>query len=142
MGDTVTPFAIGLLEFSMIDLMGPDTLGPWFVCLASVFGISIAATHVAHRRARKDPANDYFFSKVAPANWRNYLGSFMVVLSLLLIGAALWLTGNRTWMPLAALLYATAALAFQLLMQRRYWMHSLVQENQVTENTASSSSPG
>ena len=135
MADTLVPFAIGLLEFSMIDLMGPTMLGPWFISLATVFGICIFVTHMAHRRARSDPANDYFFNQVAPANWQDYRGSIATIAILLLFGAVIWQTGNRTWLPLGALLFGLVALVYQLLMQQRYWMHSLVQEKPDSEDT-------
>ncbi len=134
--DALVPFVIGLLEFTMIDLMGPATLGPWFLCLGMLFGICIGATHMAHRRARGDPANDYFFSRVAPANWRDYLGSSVMIVILLLFGVALWQTDNRTWLPFTAILLALPALAYQLLMTRRYWMHSLVQQEPDPEDNA------
>ncbi|MCZ6828884.1 MAG: hypothetical protein O7F73_04745 [Gammaproteobacteria bacterium] len=139
MADTLVPFGIGLLEFSMIDLMGPATLGPWFIGLGALFGICIGVTHLAHRRARRDPANDYFFSKVAPAGWKDYLASIAVVTILLLFGAALWQTGNRTWLPLIALLFGVLALAYQLLLTKRYWIHTPVQEKPGTQDIAGNS---
>ena len=44
--DSVVPFGIGILEFTLIDLMGPDSLGPWFYVMAATmrdFAPSIAA---------------------------------------------------------------------------------------------------
>ena len=125
MTDTVVPFLIGLLEFLLIDLMGPDTMGPWFIVMAALFGICINATHVAHRRARRDPANDYFFRQMPRASWRDYLGSAVIITILALLGAAIWLTGNRDWLALGALLFGLGAIAYQLFMTQKYWMHTL-----------------
>lgn len=127
MEDTLIPFAIGLLEFSMIDLMGPDTLGPWFLALAGVFALCIGATHVVHRRARRDSENDYFFSQVAPAGWRDYAASIVVICVLALFGLALWNLQSNHILELAALLFALAALSYQMLQSHRYWMHTLIQ---------------
>ena len=128
MEDTLIPFAIGLLEFSLINLMGSDTFGPWFLMLATVFGFCIGASHAAHRRARQDPENDYFFSKIPAATWRDYLASFTMVFILALFGILLWISGNSTILPLIALLFALGALLYQLFLQHRYWMHRLVQQ--------------
>jgi predicted lysophospholipase L1 biosynthesis ABC-type transport system permease subunit len=133
MADTLVPFIIGLLEFLLIDLMGPDNLGPWLIGMAALFGICINATHVAHRRARRDPANDYFFSQMPRANWRDYLGSIAVVSILALLGAAIWHTDNREWLALAALLFGLSAVAYQFFMTQKYWMHTLSQGKPDTE---------
>ena len=130
MEDTLIPFAIGLLEFGMIDLMGPDTLGPWFITLAAVFGMCIGATHIAHRRARRDPENDYFFKLIPPATWRDYIASIVVVAVMAIFGLILWSLGDATILALVALLFALAALSHQMMMAHRYWMDTLVQRIQ------------
>ena len=122
MEDTVTPFIIGLLEFAMIDLMGPQTMGPWFLALATVFAVSIGASHLIMRRARRDPANDHFFSQVGRARWRDYALSSVVVAFLALFGIALWLLAPSAKLTLVALLFAVAALVYQLFIIHRYWL--------------------
>jgi hypothetical protein len=125
MQDTMIPFAIGLLEFSMIDLMGPATLGPWFLLLAATFGLSLTAIHASHRRARKEPENDYFFRQAAPASWRDYGWSVTTIGLLVLMGIALWLTNGQRVLAVVSLFFALGALMFQLFISRRYWMHTL-----------------
>ena len=127
MRDTVIPFGIGLLEFSLIDMLGPDKLGPWFALLAVIFSLSIWSAHTFHQQARKDPQNSYFFEGVAPASWRDYLVSILGIILLVLFSAALWMSGNRGALAVIALLYAAAALIYQLALSHRYWMHSLVE---------------
>ena len=122
MEDTLTPFVIGLLEFAMVDLVGPDTLGPWFLVLAMVFGVSIGASHLVMRRARRDPANNYFFSQVGRASWRDYRISALVVLALALFGLGLWSGALPAFVSLVALLFALLALSYQLLVVHRYWL--------------------
>ena len=128
MEDTLIPFAIGLLEFSMIDLMGPDTLGPWFLALATLFAICTGANHSVFIRARKDPANAYFFSRIPAAGWKDFTASTVIIGTLILFAAALWLTGNRSGLPLAALIFGMAALSYQFVLTHRYWMNTLLQE--------------
>ncbi|MEP5766034.1 MAG: hypothetical protein ABJ308_15665 [Halieaceae bacterium] len=126
MEDTLVPFGIGLLEFGMIDLMGPEHLGPWFVALAAVFALSVGAIHKAHRRARQDPENEYFFGNVAPASWRDYIASLVAVSTIAAFGVLLWWSEDRSALALAALLFALAALLYQFKLSRYYWMHTLV----------------
>jgi hypothetical protein len=128
MWDTVIPFAIGLLEFALIDLMGPETLGLWFVALAVVFGLTIGAAHTAHRQARMDPENDYFFSNVSAAGMRDYTGSVVSIFLLCVVGAILHITGDRGVLAMAALFLAAAMLIYQLNLSRYYWMHTLVKD--------------
>ena len=130
MEDTLIPFAIGLLEFSQIDLMGPDNLGPWFLAMAALFAISTVANHTVFVRARKDPANAYFFSKIPAASWRDFTASTCIIVTLVLFGAALWISGNRSGLPLAGLIFGMSAMAYQFVLTHRYWMNTLLQEDE------------
>jgi hypothetical protein len=122
MADTTVPFAIGLLEFAMIDLMGPDTIAPWFVILGLLFGIALTTTRLSLRKARRDPANSWFFSHIPPANWRDHLADSTVVVALLLLGALLWWLEPTTWLTVGSLFYAVLVMAWQLVVTHRYWL--------------------
>ena len=126
MEDTLIPFFIGLLEFGMIDLMGPETLGPWFMLLAATFGVSTWANHMAMKQARGDPANDYFFNDYAAANWRDYIGSIVVIGTLAAFGAILWIYDDSYVLAIIAMMFAIIAVARQFVQARRYWMHSMI----------------
>lgn len=123
--DSVTPFVIGLLEFTMIDLMGPDTLGVWFLLLAMIFSVSTWASHMIHRQARKDPDNHYFFQNISPAGWRDFKATFVVITVLLVLGVTLWIRGGTGIPAVIGLLFAAAAIIRQLRMSQQYWLHSL-----------------
>ncbi len=129
MEDTLIPFAIGLLEFSMIDLMGPDTLGPWFLALAALFAICTGANHSVFVRARKDPANAFFFSKIPTAGWQDFAASITIIVGLILFSMALWISGNRSGLPVVALIFGMTALAYQFVLTHRYWMNTLLLED-------------
>lgn len=131
MEDTLIPFYIGLMEFGMIDLMGPDLLGPWFLLLAGIFALSTLANHLVMRRARADPANDYFFRTVTAASWRDYSVSITVVVVLVLMGALLWVFEGSYLLAVASLTLAILALAYQFRNARRYWMHSMGADNSI-----------
>jgi len=126
--DTLVPFLIGLLQFAMIDLMYPDPLGPWFLMLAAIYGITVATAHITMRRARRDPANAYFFSKIGPAGWGDYLASLIAVTTLVVTGLALWIMDDNPYLATAALLLALLALFHQFRQAKHYWMHSLQQD--------------
>jgi hypothetical protein len=127
MGDTSMPFAIGLLEFALIDMIGPATFGPWVVGVGLLFGLGITATRLALRKARRDQANTWFFSRFAPASWKDLLGEGAIMLVLIGLGALLWIRGGGNWLALGSLLFGIAALAQQLLMTHRYWLPTLGQ---------------
>ncbi len=124
-GDSIVPFGIGILEFGLIDLMGPDTLGPWFYTLALIFAVSLGTSHRIFKRARRDPANREFFASVAPATIQDYIPSIGSIAGLFLLGLIVQVSGSRGWLALGAVVIAAAALAHQLEMTRRYWELSL-----------------
>jgi hypothetical protein len=110
----------------MIDLMGPDTLGVWFLLLAMIFSVSIWAGHMIYKQARKDQENLYFFEKFAPAGWRDFKGSLAVITVLVLLALILWIIGEAGFIAVVGLLFAAAALMRQLHLSHITWMHSMV----------------
>ena len=125
LNDLLVPFGVGLLEFTLIELLGPASLPAWFATLALTFALVMWATHVSYRQARRDPANDEFFAAIEPAGWRDFLGGFGMIGALLAIGVVLWWTGNQTWLALAALLFASGVLLYQIEIARRFWNLSM-----------------
>ncbi|MEM6580247.1 MAG: hypothetical protein AAF699_03190 [Pseudomonadota bacterium] len=123
--DTLMPFAIGLLQFALVDLMDPSTLWLWFLFLAAIFGVSTFASYLMMRQARHDPDNNYFFSRVQPAGWRDYFSTLLILFALCSLGLLIWWTDNNPALSIAALLFALGALAYRILMVRRFWMHSI-----------------
>jgi hypothetical protein len=123
--DSVVPFGIGILEFTLIDLMGPDSLGPWFYVLALVFAASTWASHAISRRARQDPANWEFFDSVQPATIRDFVPSISAIGGLGLLGLVLHISGSQGWLAFGSILVAVAALAYQIEVTRRYWDRSI-----------------
>lgn len=123
--DTLVPFLIGLMEFGLIDLTHPDLVGPWFLLLASLFVVAIYTSHTINRRARQDPSNAYFFSQHDPATWRDYKESAISVGVMALFGTILWLNPGLHALAVVALLLTMAALGYQYLQARRFWLHSL-----------------
>jgi len=96
-GDSVLPFFVGLIEFLMIDMMGPENIGRWFIVLTIIFVAMAFGNHRTMRRARRDPANKDFFATVAPATLRDFLPQAIRILAMALAGAWLWQSGNHSW---------------------------------------------
>ena len=123
--DTLIPFAIGLLEFALIDLMGSENLWIWFPLLAAVMAVATYASHLTMHQARRDPDNSYFFSQVERATWRDYLMTIVSLCVFCGFGVALWLTDGNATLSIVALLLTIAALSQRMFVVRRYWMHSI-----------------
>jgi len=132
--DTLIPFLIGLLEFALIDLMGADTLWLWFLLLAAVMSVATYGSHLTMRQARQDPDNNYFFDKVEPATWRDYLATMILVVCFCLFGLALRLLDNPFTLSIVALLITMAAMSYRMLQVRHYWMHSMVSPDNAAED--------
>jgi len=123
--DSILPFFVGLIEFLMIDMMGPDKLGQWMIVLALVFATMIVASHTVFRRARRDPANRAWFERFSPATLRDFLPQGMVVAALILIGAWLWQSGNAGWPALCALLITHVILGYETYNAAKFWNQSM-----------------
>ena len=119
--DSILPFVIGILEFTLIDLLGPATLGPWFCILAVIFAISTWESHKIFTRARQDTENREFFENVEPAKLRDFTASIASVSGLVLFGVVLHVSGSPLWLALAGLVAALVMLAYQIELMRRYW---------------------
>ena len=48
--DSVYPFLIGLLEFLLIETLGPEKLGLWLIIMAMVFALMNWVSHMTVRR--------------------------------------------------------------------------------------------
>lgn len=126
--DTLLPFAIGLLEFALIDLTAPHLVGPWMLVLAVIFALALVGTRATLLRAERDPANAYFFAHhTMNKDWRTYIHTGSSIIGLTLIGLGIWLFDPAPWIHTLALVAAFGAVAFQYLQARAYWLHSLVE---------------
>ena len=92
------------------------------------FALCTGASHMAFRRARQDPENAYFFSRVAPASWRDYSITAIIAAVLAFFGPLLMITDGNHWVALAGLTLTLMALSYQLRLTHRYWMHTLLKK--------------
>lgn len=127
--DTVFPFLIGLIEFTLIATMGPDSLAWWFLTLAMLFAITHWAIQLIMVTARRDPENAAFFDAVAPATLRDFVPTIGICLLLAGFGLGLGFSGHQGLFALLGLLIAAAAIGFQLVMNAHYWRQSMAAED-------------
>lgn len=128
--DSIVPFGIGLLEFALVDLMGPERAGAWLAAFALIFTLSLWNSHLTYRRARAEPGNEEFFQDVPPATWRDHRLGAAVIGALL---AAAVLCGWRgSWGIVEGLVFAGVCLSMlhQLAESRRYWNRMLAEEGE------------
>ncbi len=122
MADTTVPFAIGLLEFMSIDLTGRDTLGPWFLTLGAMFALILATTRVMLRKARRDPANAWFFANIPGFKRGDYFKDVLLVVVLLGLGGLLWALDSPTWLAMGSIMLGFTALMYQVTVTHRFWL--------------------
>lgn len=123
-GDSVYPFVIGVSEFIMVETLGPDHLGPWFLAMAFVFAMMNWISHHTFRRARLDDENSEFFSVRRPATLRDFTGAIAVVSTLTVIGLS-FLFWRAGWAVVGSMVLINSLMAWQLYMAGRFWDRSL-----------------
>ncbi|MDP3517654.1 MAG: hypothetical protein Q8S94_10865 [Pseudohongiella sp.] len=124
-GDSVIPFFVGILEFTLIASLGLDYLPVWFVLLAMLFGLMPATLQSIFRRARLEKENSAFFDGLKPATLRDFYPVILVVLVLTTLGMALAVTGDQFILALIALLIAAAAHAYQMYLSSVRWQKAM-----------------
>lgn len=126
--DSVLPFFVGLIEFLMIDLMGPDSIGQWLIVLGVVFATMIIGSHYVFRRARLEPSNREFFDRYAPAETRDFLAHGMFVAFLFLSGCWLWISSSTPWINVSILAVTIVIVAIETRNAARFWNQSMGKE--------------
>lgn len=124
-GDSVIPFGVGLLEFTLIATLGLENLPIWFVLLALLFCVMPTTLQSIFRRARLEKENNAFFVNVKPASLRDFYPIMIVVFLLASSGGLLALTGDQYLLALACLLIAAAAHARQMYLSSVYWRNAM-----------------
>ena len=131
--DSALPFAIGVLEFAAVDLMGPESLSLWFVVFAMVFALSIFASQSAFDRARLDADNHDFFESMPSSSRRDLAQPAATVAGLLVFALIVRIDGSWGWIGLVALLATGGALLHQVEIVRRFWNQSISLDSERNE---------
>jgi len=125
-GDSVIPFGVGPLEFTLIAPLGLENLPIWFVLLAMLFCFMPATLQSIFRRARLDKENDAFFKNVQPAKLRDFYPVMFVVVLFAALGFLLAITGDTYLLALFSLLVAAAAHGRQMVLSARNWQKAML----------------
>jgi len=124
-GDSLVPFGIGILEFTLIASLGLDFLMVWFLILAIIFAVMTATFQSILRRARQDRENNTFFSTVTPATWRDFYPAMIVVTLLAGLGVILGVTGDQGVFALLSLLIAAGVHLHQIYLNQVRWRRAM-----------------
>ena len=77
--DTMFPFLIGIVQFTMIDHLGTEDTAVWLFCMAVLFALMTWISHHDMSRARQYEENSEFFDRRGKAKLRDFLPSILVV---------------------------------------------------------------
>ena len=119
--DSVYPFLIGLSEFMLIEALGPNEIGLWFMFMVFVFAMMIWVAHAQARRARLDIDNEVVFRSYKRATLRDFYPQISIVCALLLIGIYLLISGNQGLVALLALMAVNSILGWQFYTAALFW---------------------
>ncbi len=125
MADSALPFAVGLIEFTMIEVMGPEDLWAYVFVLCFISIMMHHMIHVIMQRARHDPDNRVFFEQVESSTWRDRLPPYIRAFFVAWIGIWLWRYGYNPWLALFIYTLSLVAMMQNLLLQARYWRMSM-----------------
>jgi len=119
--DSIYPFAIGLLEFVLIEMLGPGRIGPWLMCYAAIFGVMVWISHRTMRKARLDGDNDAFFEGVEPASLKDFAAPLATISAIAAAGLYITLTGNTGAFAMIAMLITVVLVLFQYRTADSFW---------------------
>ena len=134
MWDSVVPFGIGIIEFTLIELTRPATLGLWLCTAAVLLIFAILAGHHIAVRARRLDENQEFFSDIGRASRRDFTLPAIAGAILVALGISIQLMGDPGLLALVSGVFVIGLIAQQAQLTRRFWQHS-INENPV-ENSA------
>jgi hypothetical protein len=123
--DSVYPFLIGLIEFMLIEYLGPDEIGLWFMCMALIFGMMIWVAHAHMRRARQDVDNEVFFSSYEPATLRDFYPHITVVCALVSGGIYLLISRDQSLLAMLSVLAVNGMLGWQFYAAALFWKRTV-----------------
>ncbi len=121
MRDSLAPFAIGLIEFVLAELVGAGQYGIWIALLAFAFLAAHLVLISAFARAAREPENGGFFVAVqARPVWQRHGPTLGFTALLLLVAGVVELAASEL-VTLVALCVVLTLLLVQLWLQRVYW---------------------
>jgi len=126
--DSVYPFCIGVIEFVLIEFLGPGDTGLWLILMALIFGVMVRVSHRTMQRARQDGDNDVFFNDFEPTELRDFAPQITMVSALLLAGVYLLISGDSGIFAMLAVLATTGFLGWQFFKAAQFWERSVTEK--------------
>jgi hypothetical protein len=129
--DSVYPFLIGVIEFTLVESLGRGETGEWLILFAMTFGLMVIVSHKTMQRARDDGDNDAFFDQFEPATLRDFVPQIMIVCGLALAGIYLMVSGDRGIIAMLAVLATAGILVWQFFVAALTWRRTVCAESGV-----------
>ncbi len=126
--DSVYPFLIGVLEFMLVESLGPGETGQWLILMAMIYGTMVRVSHTTMRRARRDGDNDIFFGRYVPATWRDFFPQIIVVGALALTGLYFLGAAQRPTLELVAVAATAGTLIWQFTLATQIWNRTVSED--------------
>ena len=123
--DSLVPFALGLVQFVLAELLRPEHRALWCYVLAGLFVFAAWASTSIFRSAQQDPDNDWYFAVVRDSALARFGPALVTVGALAALGATLQVRGAGGAFGIAAMALVNALLLIQIALQRFYWNRSL-----------------
>lgn len=124
-GEFISPFWVGFLQFFTIHSLGFENPGYWFLGLATIIATMNWIAHVTMKRARSDPGNAAFFDQRGKAELSDFYPVIALIVVIASSGLGFILFGFVDWLVLVLLLVCFSSLVGQCLQLQRWWRRSV-----------------
>lgn len=125
MQEFVMPFAVGLIQFSIIQMLTVQLIGPWMVLVAVLILTINWIAHSTMRKARLDGDNSDFFTGTTTASWRDFQLAIGSIALLLVYGIYEWVFAPFNAATLSILLITLGLLLVQFRLMAVWWSRSV-----------------
>jgi hypothetical protein len=123
--DSIFPFLIGIMEFSMLELVGPDHVAAWMCVLGTIFVLMVVGSHQLFVQARQDPANARYFGSVRPASRDDFLIQAATVAGIFAMALLVYWTDSQGALAFGCIVVCAGILGYQIDDTRRFWERSM-----------------
>ncbi len=123
--DTLFPFAVGIVEFSMVALTGPEHLPAWLCVLGLIFAMMVGSSHQTFIQARREAENDPYFADLKPATASDFKLSALLIAGIFAMALLLLLTQDRGALALGCVAICAGILIHQINDTRQFWNKSM-----------------
>lgn len=123
--DSMYPFIVGIVEFWLVETMGPNSLGIWFLVLGVVIAVMTYVSQITMRRARYDNDNHPFFEGREPATIVDFIPQIMIVLTFVTVGLLVMFQVLPAWLDGLGVGLSLVFLVWQFYSTSVFWAFSV-----------------